>query len=147
MKSLTGIRLTASGLLAGCLLLPATVIHAAPDFTGTLVGTISCTAATAAVEQVTISVEGVDISAHPNSDGHFTIVGVPIAAVLTVDAVDPSATSVATRYDVQVNAGETVDIGMLRLNACSSPAPDVAAPPSDLGGDSPETNFDRQGDN
>jgi hypothetical protein len=57
------------------------------------------------------------------------LLGVPAAHAFTVDAVDPSSSAVASRFNVSVQPGETLDVGTLDLQVCPAPAMvDVTAP-------------------
>jgi hypothetical protein len=66
-------------------------------------------------------VEGINVATHTGSDGSFTLSGVPAVTDLTTDAMADSGAVVSSRYHVDVQAGQTLDIGSLDLAICPSP--------------------------
>jgi hypothetical protein len=66
---------------------------------------------------VLVAVQNTAISARSDEAGRFTLSGVPAGQYLTVAAgpVADSATAIATRPNVFVNGGQSVDIGTLSL--------------------------------
>jgi hypothetical protein len=125
------LRTAVAGLLASGLLLPA-VAHASPVLpnTGILVGHVTCgPSEETSAKHATVAVDGIDLSTHTDGTGSFMLIGVPAGRSLTIDAVDASTT--VSRYNVVVNAGETLDIGGLDLPACPQPAGDVDELPQD----------------
>jgi len=115
------LRVALVGLLTGSLLLPAAAL-AAPGIPGTLVGTVRCGGQAAPLSNVSVAVEGADVSTRTVAGGKFVLAGVPAEQTFTVDAVDPSSPSVASRYNVSVEAGKTLDVGTLDLQVCPEPA-------------------------
>jgi hypothetical protein len=119
------LRAAVVGMLAGSLLLPA-VTSAAADNSGTLVGTVTCGGQSASAP-MRVSLEGTNLSVQ-SAGGKFELSGVPAAQMFTVDAVDSTDALIASRYDVAVSEGETLDIGVLDLPACPSAAAEAPAP-------------------
>jgi hypothetical protein len=122
------LRAAASGVvLAAVLVLPG-VASATPATTGTITGTVTCgPSEETPAAHVLVDVAGTGLSARTDGGGRFTLGAVPAAQLLTVDAsVDPQASSVSSRYNVLVQAGEMLDIGNLDLPACPQPAVEVA---------------------
>jgi hypothetical protein len=115
-----GQRAAAAGLLAASLLLP-TAASAGPLVpSGTVVGTVTCGAAEEThASNIVVTIEGLGLSTHTDASGKFSLTGVPVAQGLTVDALgSPDAFTMASRYNVAVQAGQTVDIGNLDLSVC-----------------------------
>jgi hypothetical protein len=74
-----------------------------------------------------IAVEGTLLSTHTDSVGSFKLEGVPALQLLTVDAQrDALASAIASRPNVAVQPGETLDLGTLDVGAC--PAPPAVTP-------------------
>jgi hypothetical protein len=112
--------LAAAGLLAAGLLLP-TAASAGPLVpSGTVVGTVTCGAAEQThATNIVVMVEGLGLSTHTDATGKFSLTGVPVSQGLTIDALgSPDAFTMASRYNVAVQAGQTVDIGNLDLSVC-----------------------------
>jgi hypothetical protein len=64
-------------------------------------------------------IAGLGLSTHTDGSGKFSLTGVPVSQALTVDALgSPDAFTVASRYNVSVQAGQTVDVGNLDLSVC-----------------------------
>jgi hypothetical protein len=121
----------ASSLLATVLTAPA-VAGAAPAGTGTLVGTITCgpSEETPAAHAL-VGIDGTELSARTDGAGVFRLVGVPSRQALTINAsADGSGSVMASRYNVVVQGGETLDIGSLDLAVCP-PKPVDLAPADD----------------
>jgi hypothetical protein len=115
-----GLRAAAAGLLAASLLLP-TAASAGPLVpSGTVVGTVTCGAAEEThATNIVVMIEGLGMSTHTDASGKFSLTGVPVGQALTVDALgSPDAFTTASRYNVAVQAGQTVDIGNLDLSVC-----------------------------
>jgi hypothetical protein len=111
--------------LATSLLLP-TAASAAPGPSGTLVGTVTCGAdeVTHAAD-IRVAVERAPLSTHTDGTGRFTLSGVPADQSLTIAAIGSlDAFSAASRANVAVQPGQTLDIGNLDLAVCSRPARD-----------------------
>ena len=130
MKNLNGskgaaLRVAVIGMLAGGLLLPAAA-SAAAESSGTLVGTVTC-GGQSAPAGVKVSLEGTNVSVQ-SAGGTFELSGVPAAQMFTVDAFDSTDALIASRYNVAVAEGETLDIGALDLPACPSAAAEAWAP-------------------
>jgi hypothetical protein len=118
-----GLRAAAAGLLAGSLLAPA-LASAGPLLpSGTVVGTVTCGAAEEThASNIVVTIEGLGLSTHTDALGKFSLSGVPVAQGLTIDALgSPDAFTTASRYNVAVQAGQTVDIGNLDLSVCPTP--------------------------
>jgi hypothetical protein len=130
------LRATSVALLAGGLLVPAAAALAAPNSnnTGTVEGIVTCGAAEdAPAAHIVVSVEGLQLQTLTDGTGHYSLVGLPAGQNLTVDAIaDPSV--VASRFNVTVAAGQTLDIGSMDVSVCGqpvAPAPtDEVTPPS-----------------
>ena len=118
------LRAAAVGLLAGSLLLPAAA-SAGPlvPSGGTIVGTVTCGAAEEAhASNIVVMIDGLSLSTHTDAAGKFSLSGVPVSQGLTVEALgSPDAFTMASRYNVSVQAGQTVDIGNLDLSVCPGP--------------------------
>jgi hypothetical protein len=115
-----GQRAAAAGLLAASLLVP-TAASAGPLVpSGTVVGTVTCGAAEETqATNIVVTIEGLGLSTHTDASGKFSLTGVPVSQALTVDALgSPDAFTMASRYNVTVQAGQTVDIGNLDLSVC-----------------------------
>jgi hypothetical protein len=102
--------------------MPVVVSAAAQPSSGTLVGSVTCgAAATTPATNATVVVEGINIATHTGSDGSFTLTGVPAVTDLTIDAITDSGAVVSSRYHVDLQAGQTLDIGSLDLAICPRP--------------------------
>ena len=138
------LRTTALAILSGGLLTPAAAL-AAPtaDFdTGTIVGTVTCGPdEDAPAAHIVVDIVGTTVQALTDGAGRFTLVGVPAQQNVTVDAVaDPQRSMEASRFNVSVQAGETLDIGSMDLGICGQPqqpAPAQDQQPGDYGRDVP----------
>ena len=120
-------RLTAAGLLACSLLLPAAASAGPLVPSGTLVGTVTCGAAEEAhAANIQVTIESLGLSTHTDGAGKFILSGVPAAQSFTVEALgSPDALVVSSRYNVAVQAGQTLDIGNLDLSVCPRPSRDA----------------------
>jgi hypothetical protein len=117
-----------AGLLVLSLVAPAALAQEAPA-TGTLTGTVTWGPNGAAAAYTMVGVEGTGIMARTDGAGKFIITGVPVDQNFTIDAYsDPVQSSVASRFNVAVGAGETLDIGPLNLSV----APQEGTPPLEL---------------
>ena len=135
MTSLSNLRLISLQIAGASLLAFATLMPAAasaapappsPPPTGTLTGSVVCdTGAEMRAADAVVAVEGMDVQAHTDINGQFILAGLPVARLLTVDALGGSVPS--ARYNVPVLAGQTLDIGALEIGACPQP---VSTPPS-----------------
>jgi len=89
---------------------------------GTLMGAVTCgpdedqPAARALVQ-----IDGLGMSTAVAGNGQFTLTGVPTTRPLTITATSDANGARASRYNVTVHAGETLDIGSLDLSVCPSP--------------------------
>ena len=128
MKLLSG----CIALFAAALLVPG-VVGAAPANTGTLTGTVTCGAAEdTPASHVIVDVAGTSLNVRTDGGGRFTLSTVPTAQVLTIDAsMDPNGLVSASRFNVVVQPGETLDIGNLDLAACPAPSTGAAASDQD----------------
>jgi len=132
-----------AGLAIGAQLFGASVAGAtvaAP--TGTLIGSVTCSAGPAAYALV--SIDGSSVGTHTDGSGLFRL-EVPAHSQVTLDA-SPDALSgaLASRYNIGVQPGETLDVGTLTLPACPAAAADRVADtdvPQSREGDSPATGF------
>jgi hypothetical protein len=127
---LASMRFAAAGLLAFGALLPVAASAAPDPSTGTLVGTVTCGAAEdTPAANAAVAVEGLNIVTHTNSAGKFILSGVPGAQTFTIDALtDPTGAFVTSRYNVNVQPGQTLDIGSMDLAVCPPPASPALAP-------------------
>jgi hypothetical protein len=120
------LRAAGVGLLAAGLLIPVATTYAAPasTATGTLVGSVTCgTSQEVPAGNVLVAVEGINLDTHTSGGGTFTLTGLPAAQSFTIDAIsDPQASSVSSRGDITVEAGQTLDIGNIDLAVCPQPA-------------------------
>jgi hypothetical protein len=73
-----------------------------------------------------VAVEGMDLNTHSTNSGQF-LLAVPGGQTFTLNAINPADGSVASRFNVVVRAGETLDVGELDLQACPQPGLDVPA--------------------
>ena len=119
------------GLLALSLFAPAAFAQEAPA-TGTLTGIVTWGQNATPAAYTMVGIQGTNILARTDGSGKFSITGVPVDQNFTIDAFsDPTQSSVASRYDVAVSAGETVDIGVLNLSVRPPPmAPPVEVVPN-----------------
>ena len=115
-----------AGLLAGGLLLPGGAFAAPAGPSGTLVGTVTCGAAEDThASGIMVVVEGMDLSTHTDGAGKYAL-AVPAFASFTIEALGgPGANAVASRYNVVVQPGQTLDTGNLDLSVCPQPAHDA----------------------
>jgi hypothetical protein len=118
-----GLRAAAAGLLAGSLLLPAMASAGPLVPSGSIVGTVTCGADEVThASNVVVTIDGLGLSTHTDASGKFSLSGVPVAQGLTIEALgSPDAFTMASRYNVAVQAGQTVDIGNLDLSVCPTP--------------------------
>jgi hypothetical protein len=122
-----GTRIAAATLLASNLLVPT--VSAEPEVTGTLVGVVTCGFGQSAAPSLEVSLEGGDLSTHSGEGGHFTLVGVPAAEIITVNAVgDANLGQFGSRPNVEVGAGETLDIGQIDVGTCPMAEAETMAP-------------------
>ena len=120
--SVISLRLASAGLLVYGSLMPVVVSAAEQPSSGTLVGSVTCgAAATTPAANATIVVEGINVTTHTASDGSFTLTGVPAVTDVTIDAMADSGAVVSSRYHVDVQAGQMLDIGSLDLAICPKP--------------------------
>jgi hypothetical protein len=117
-----GLRAAVVGLLACSLLVPAAASAGPLVPSGTVVGTVTCGADEVThAGNVVVMIEGLGLSTHTDAAGKFRLIGVPTAQGLTIDALgSPDAFTTASRSNVAVQAGQTVDIGNLDLSVCPS---------------------------
>jgi hypothetical protein len=111
------------------LVLPAVALAGPVPPTGTLVGTVTCGAAEVDhAPHIVVSLEDIALSTHTDGNGKFSLSNVPAYRGFTVDATgSPGAQVTASRYNVVVQPGQTLDIGNLDLSVCPQPA-DVDEP-------------------
>jgi hypothetical protein len=123
----TPMRATVAGLLAASLLLPAAASASPVVPSGTLVGTVTCgPGEDTHASGIVVLVEGLGLSTHTDGTGKFMLTGVPASQSFTVEALGSSdAFNMASRYNVAVQAGQTVDIGNLDLSVCPQPPRDA----------------------
>jgi hypothetical protein len=124
--NVSSLRLTLAGLLATTLLLP-TAASAAPVPAGTLVGTVTCGADEVThAANIQVSIDGLPLSTHTDATGKFVLSNVPASRSFTINAIgSPDAFSVASRANVALQAGQTLDMGNLDLPVCPRPASDA----------------------
>jgi len=150
--STNSLRVTAVALLTGGLLLPASALAApaadAPT-TGTIVGTITCgPAEDAPAAHIVVAAEGTELQTLTGGGGQFTLTGLPAGQVFTIDAIaDPQSSYVTSRFNVEVGAGQTLDIGSMDLPICGQPQQVVPSTQNQPQGDQPPDNTsDNNGD-
>jgi hypothetical protein len=103
--------------------------YAAPEggtgtSTATLVGAVTCGAdeITPAANAM-VSVSGLPDATRTDSNGRFTLTNVPAGQPIRIDASnDPQQSSMASRFNVVTDAGQTLDIGSMDLGICPSPS-------------------------
>ncbi len=108
------------------LMLPATAsatVVAPP--TGTLVGNVTCGAdELTPAPHIVVAAEGLSLRTTTDGSGKFTLLNVPAGQTLTIDAMaDPETSFVASRSNIVVQAGETLDVGSMDLAICQPVAP------------------------
>jgi hypothetical protein len=112
-----------AGILALGLLVPAAFAQEVPA-TGTVTGIVTWGPDANPAAFTLVRVEGTDITARTDAQGKFTMTGVPAGGAFTIDAyADAEQSGVASRYDVPVQADQTLDIGMLNLSVSPEPGP------------------------
>jgi hypothetical protein len=132
------VRATGLAMLAGGLLMPASALAAASDSgTGSVVGVVTCgPSEDAPAAHIMVSVEGAHLQTLTDGTGSFTLSGVPAGQTFTIDAVaDPQSSFVSSRYNISVQAGQTLDVGSLDLGICGQPqqpSPVPADQPADV---------------
>ena len=138
MQSATHLKVaTARAAVAGLLawgLFGAAVASAATDNTltpgqptGTLVGSVTCGPNDQSTDApATVAIPGTDLSTHADASGDF-VLPVPASQTFTIEALSPSGANLASRTDVSVGAGQTLDVGALDLAVCS-PASTATTP-------------------
>jgi hypothetical protein len=133
--TLVAVRIAAAGLLTCGSLLPVVASAAPQPATGTLVGSVTCgeNEATPAANAA-VAIEGINLQTRTDAAGKFILAGVPAAQTFTIDALDPAGSFVTSRFNVNVQSGQTLDIGSLDLAICPQPVAPAPAPdqaPSD----------------
>jgi hypothetical protein len=126
------IRATAVAILTGGLLMPLSAL-AAPTTdtgTGTLVGAVTCgPAEDTPAPAILVTADGTHVQTLTDGAGRFTLVGVPAGQTLRIEALtDPQGSATASRFNVNVQSGETLDIGSMDLAVCGQPAQPAATP-------------------
>jgi hypothetical protein len=119
------VRGAALALLAGGLLVPASALAASTDSSsGSVVGAVTCgPAEDAPAQDIVVSASGISVKTLTDNTGRFELDGLPAGQSFTINAVaDPEASWVASRYNVTVQAGQTLDIGSMDLGICGQPA-------------------------
>ena len=126
------------GVFAGSLLLPVAASAGPLVPSGTVVGTVTCGPAEEThAANVVVMIEGLGMSTHTDAAGKFSLRGVPASQAFTVDALgSPDAFTTASRYNVAVQAGQTIDIGNLDLSVCPARVADDDRSPSQVETDS-----------
>jgi hypothetical protein len=111
----------ASATLAS--ILSISVASAAPA-PATVVGTITCGAAEdAPAANAIVEVMAQNVKTRSSSEGEFTLIVLPTDGTFNVDALsDADGSATASRYNLSVQPGETLDIGNLDLGVCPQPA-------------------------
>jgi hypothetical protein len=103
-------------------------VYAAPEggngtSTATLVGAVTCGAdeITPAANAI-VSVTGLPDATRTDSSGRFTLTNVPAGQRIRIDVTnDPQQSSMASRFNVVTDAGQTLDIGSMDLGICPLP--------------------------
>ncbi len=140
--SSASLRATAVALLAGGLLIPTAALAQSQPATGTVVGTITCgPAEDSPAAHIVVAAEGINLQTLTDGAGKFNLIGLPAGHAFTIDAIaDPEHSAVTSRFDVSVNAGETLDIGSMDLPICGQPvqpAPTQDQPTPDYNQEAP----------
>jgi len=125
----TALRVALAGGLVATSLVGPGLAHAAATG-GTLIGTVTCGPdEETPAAHVVVDLVGTGLSARTDGAGRFILASAPSNQPLVLDAsLDPTGSSVTSRYNVVVRTGETLDVGNLDLPACPSPS---ATLPSD----------------
>jgi hypothetical protein len=127
------VRAAALAVLAAGLLMPVAALAAptSDSGTGTLVGTVTCGPdEDAPAPYIVVTAQGTHLQTLTDSTGRFTLAGVPAGETFRIDALaDPQASVTTSRFNVNVQSGETLDIGSMDLAICGQPA--QPAPASD----------------
>jgi hypothetical protein len=116
-------------LLLGGLFVPASALAATTSTStsdtgsGTIVGTVTCgPAEEAPATNIVVDAVGANLKTLTGSDGRFQLSGLAAGQTFTIAAIaDPEASFVTSRYNVTVQAGQTVDIGSMDLGICGQP--------------------------
>jgi hypothetical protein len=117
------LRASALSFFAFGLLLPGSASAApAQPSTGTLTGTVTCgDAAITPAAYALVAPEGINIQSRTDNAGRFTLSNVPAGQNYTIDAEGDSGSSgTASRFNVVVRPGQTLDIGNVDIASCPS---------------------------
>jgi hypothetical protein len=89
------------------------------------VGSVTCGAAEEThAGNIRVAIDSLPMSTHTDGAGKFTLRNVPPSQSFTISVVgSPDAFNTASRYNVAVQAGQTLDIGNLDLAVCSPSTP------------------------
>jgi len=133
------VRGAAMAALAVGLLMPVSALAATTSDpgTGTLVGAVTCGPdEDAPAPSIVVTADGTHLQTLTDSAGRFTLVGVPAGESFRIEAIaDPQGSVTSSRFNVNVQPGETLDIGSMDLAICgqpTQPAPTLDDQPADF---------------
>jgi hypothetical protein len=125
-------RAAAISILAGGLLMPTLALAASSSDpgTGTLVGAVTCGPdEDTPAAHIVVSAVGLNVQTVTDSAGRFSLGDVPAGQSMTIDAsADPQNSLTASRFNVTVQSGQTLDIGSMDLGICGQAAPAQGIP-------------------
>ncbi|HEY1291800.1 MAG TPA: carboxypeptidase-like regulatory domain-containing protein [Chloroflexota bacterium] len=126
------VRAAALAVLGAGLLMPVSALAATPSDpgTGTLVGAVTCGPdEDAPAPYIVVTANGTHLQTLTDSTGKFTLTGVPAGETFRVEAIaDPQGSVTTSRFNVNVQPGETLDIGSMDLAICGQPAQPAPTP-------------------
>ena len=101
---------------------------AAASSGGSITGTVTCGADEATpAGHALVNIQGTALTTHTDGGGRFTLLSAPASQLLTVNAqLDANGSVLSSRYNVQVEQGQTLDIGNIDIGACPQAPVDVA---------------------
>jgi hypothetical protein len=134
------VRGAALALLAFGLLVPASAFAASTSDSGTgsIVGAVTCgPAEDAPAQDIVVNAAGSELRTLTGNTGRFELDGLPAGQSFTISAIaDPQGSFIASRYDVTVQPGQTLDIGSIDMGICgqpTTPTPQDDQAPADFG--------------
>jgi hypothetical protein len=137
------VRGAALALLAGGLFVPASALAASDSGTGSIVGAVTCgPAEDSPASFIVVSAGSTDLKTLTDNAGRFELDGLPAGQTYTISAIaDPQGTMTASRYNVTVAAGQTLDIGSMDLGICGQPTPPTPTQSSETNVDQNNADF------
>ncbi|MBV9327098.1 MAG: carboxypeptidase regulatory-like domain-containing protein [Chloroflexi bacterium] len=117
------VRATALALLAGGLLMPVAASAQSVSGTGSVVGSVTCGPnEDSPAAHIVVSAPNANLQTVTDTSGRFTLDGLPAGQTFTIQAsADPQGSVVASRFNVGLQPGETLDIGSMDLAICGQP--------------------------